>query len=595
MNSDTIETTAVAAVKLAFKAVDSVDPSYINEKDKEPFMDGRIHIKIVETYDSIRVVNAQVKGKIIDETEHLKSEIKYSGIKICNLINYMNNGGLVFFVVLIQENANTVYYNCLTPIKIRSLLEGKLEQTTTTIRLSILPEDSVRTQEIFINFAEDCHKQTSFSNRQIIQLSDGINDRIDNLQIGFTGIGKNPIEALSHIVGHETYTYAEIEGFLIPTNEYGVIKQLLTTLSGPIVAGDKEFYNTREVSTTEHNSTIRIGKSFELVITEKTEGSFITFRITVLGTLNERILDLQFIKAVSESGGLSIDGAYLEIPEAQHWLEDSTLHPQGYLDFLIDLRDLLNKFGILEDIPIDAISNEEVNHIAWLCDGVLRKMPRLGLDYPEPSMIVRSHILDYTVLLYAARQEDGSYLIDDYCQLQLICVWSDERERYQISRFVLLESEDYGLVKNLDLNEVVDSIRALESTKGHCAHSNIMALKMVEAYDSYEKKECLIAAASIFEWLIDEEDDDEGFLIINKLQTIRRERKLKEDERQMLKLLLSQDKKRPIESRVLTAAAFILLEEFEKAQMSFDKLSPESKNNIEGYPIEKLWYSIRDE
>jgi hypothetical protein len=183
-------------------------------------------------------------------------------------------------------------------------------------------------------------------------------------------------------------------------------------------------------------------------------------------------------------------------------------------------------------------------------------------------------------------------MIDDFCKDESICVYGgDSESKFVTSRFVLFEVEDYAKVVNLNFDDVIKSITDVESTVGHCANANNMALKMLQAYDLERRLECLEAALSVFSWLSETGEDalDGKISTINILQTIIRSRDLSKDEKTVLENLISEEALLPDSEKSITVAALILLQDFTKAQALFDKLTKEKQESIAGYPLETLW------
>ncbi|WP_343010221.1 hypothetical protein [Holdemanella biformis] len=106
LDSKTIETLAVNAVKDSIITTDFLE-QYIAENDKEPSWDGFVYIygnkkKTKDTLEGRMAV--QIKGKECDN--HSKKEISYSMPK-SDLVNYLNDGGCILFVVYIGNSGLT--------------------------------------------------------------------------------------------------------------------------------------------------------------------------------------------------------------------------------------------------------------------------------------------------------------------------------------------------------------------------------------------------------------------------------------------------------------------------------------------------------
>lgn len=123
-----LETIATSSVKSSISVTDELSP-FINERDKEPSWDGNIYIyaNSDKRKEGIKKVPVQVKGK---QSDDFSSEtVKYL-VTVVDLENYLNDGGVVFFVVYISRDGRKtkIYYSCLLPVKIRNILSSNIKK-----------------------------------------------------------------------------------------------------------------------------------------------------------------------------------------------------------------------------------------------------------------------------------------------------------------------------------------------------------------------------------------------------------------------------------------------------------------------------------
>ena len=100
MDKKAIETISVNAVKNSIVTSDILD-QFISENDKEPSWDGHIYIyknKNKRKSELKGRIPVQVKGKECNDFSNNK--IKYV-ISISDLKNYLNDGGIILFLVYI--------------------------------------------------------------------------------------------------------------------------------------------------------------------------------------------------------------------------------------------------------------------------------------------------------------------------------------------------------------------------------------------------------------------------------------------------------------------------------------------------------------
>lgn len=97
-----IEILATSAIKTSISTADVLTP-FIPEKDKEPSWNGYICIYTNKnkSKEGLKRVPVQVKGKI---NNNLTSESINYQIEVKDLKNYLEDGGVLFFVVYISED-----------------------------------------------------------------------------------------------------------------------------------------------------------------------------------------------------------------------------------------------------------------------------------------------------------------------------------------------------------------------------------------------------------------------------------------------------------------------------------------------------------
>lgn len=185
------EALAVSAVKAAIAKTDYL-VDYIKDKDKEPMWDGAIY-----AYSSDKKTNADYKGKASVQVKgkNLDSiairELRYD-LKVVDLKNYKKDGGLIFFVVGIDDNGDTkIFYRALTPYLINKILEGKENKGTIKTRFVLFPANKNEITNVVMDFIRDAKKQELFTHDEIPTLEDFLNCGGGDITYGFqySGIG----------------------------------------------------------------------------------------------------------------------------------------------------------------------------------------------------------------------------------------------------------------------------------------------------------------------------------------------------------------------------------------------------------------------
>ena len=157
-----IEKLSVNAVENIISKVDKLK-SYINTGEKEVSFDGYVGIFNDNYYSkkNFKRVNVQVKGK---EIKNIPSKPSYP-VSIDDLQNYINNGGVIFFVVYLDSCGEVldIYYNSILPFNGQNILKNKSDnKRTISIELRPFRTNNNEIFDLFTNFFVNSQRQTSF-------------------------------------------------------------------------------------------------------------------------------------------------------------------------------------------------------------------------------------------------------------------------------------------------------------------------------------------------------------------------------------------------------------------------------------------------
>ena len=116
-----IEKMATGALSTCISATETMSP-YLNDGDKEPVWDGHIYIYKDKQKNSanIKRVPVQVKGV---QCSVLPAKEPTFPVKVSDLQNYLDDGGVVLFVIYITKGGleSRIYYSALPPVKLQSI------------------------------------------------------------------------------------------------------------------------------------------------------------------------------------------------------------------------------------------------------------------------------------------------------------------------------------------------------------------------------------------------------------------------------------------------------------------------------------------
>ena len=158
------EKLATSAIVESISLTDVLSP-FINDGDKEPSWDGNIYIYEDKKKNKrgIKKVPVQVKGEKRRQVPP-KKKPKYS-VSLIDLDNWLNDGGIILFVVLIDESGTNkmIYYSALVPVLIRHLKRIAKGKKKISVPLKEFPKDNNKKVSTLLDFYSHMQKQTSFA------------------------------------------------------------------------------------------------------------------------------------------------------------------------------------------------------------------------------------------------------------------------------------------------------------------------------------------------------------------------------------------------------------------------------------------------
>lgn len=386
LDSKKIEILAVNAVKDSIVTTDFLD-QYIAENDKEPSWDGFVYIygDIRKTKDTLKGrMPVQVKGKECDD--HSNKEISYSMSK-ADLVNYLNDGGCILFVVYIGNNGLTrkIYYSILTPIKLRQLLVGV--NKTKAIHLKEFPSDKNQKTTIFFNSFQNCQKQASFTNGKLYSIEElEKKDVLENIVIPFSGVGiDDPQKAL---INNEVYLYAKIKGSNIP-QPLEIIPQNIHTqqvIEADITINNKKYYSEYALIKSANETCLCIGESLKIYFYKEKSPAKLKYK----SADKVRILakDLEFMLAYLNEGYFKIGNA--NFPFDYSGMDTSNFDKKFEYARLLNAKEIvemLDKLGCEEDINLKELNPENLNNLNCLIKSFVKNEPIYAPNDELPPVI----------------------------------------------------------------------------------------------------------------------------------------------------------------------------------------------------------------
>lgn len=591
LDTQAIETLSVNAVRDSIVLSEYL-AQCIHDNDREPSWDGHVYIYNDKSKNKSQLrgrIPVQVKGT--ENNELTREEITFS-VSTIDLQNYLNDGGIIFFVVYIDSTGanKQIYYAELPPIKIRALLKAAQSKKTTSIKLKKFPDDPNRKAIVFYSCFENCQKQASFCNAELYSLEDlekaGV---LEGISIPVSTIaGIDPKTALFM---NEVYLYANVKGSPILQPIDFMVTSMFTTEEKPAVvtAGQRIFYNkikqVRDASTV----TTIIGESFKIICT--LEGRIKKWNYNETNNLRALVVDLDFILAFVENKCFSIDGAEITFRESDVDFSKFDIEAEKEkLKYYKRVAQTLDSLGCAKDLNIKQLSENDLHNIDYLIDAFVDEKSVSGLSANLPPIVnISVGGLNFLISPLHVDNEPNTYVLNDFFKKELCISYQNTLgETVQVPQYYLLHAEDLLKADNIKYDVFLPSFQKMQRGIEQITWANLFMLQLIMAFDLDNSKRGFIEAADSFaDWLMEatEEELPYDVRLLNKLQILKRLDGLSTAHiKELYKIVETPNRREDV-----LVGAYLLLGQQTAAELHFDNLDQEEQEEFMKLPIYHFW------
>lgn len=573
--TSTLEEISISKIKEILRSY-KIFKSNINENDKEPSWDGFIFVynkDNTERKDELRGrIPIQIKAT---EVEKIKNKKIPFSMKLSDLNNYFNDGGVMFFVVEIngQEECK-IFYKSLLPVDIKIILgQAKRKNNTKFITVQI---DKILKKHS--NFKEECYNFLLHKQNQGIEL---VNRALPLDKISTTDIKLMSNSYMPLGVDTEIYPYIKDNlGQMIPVLTKIKIDEIGYTLEKSISVKGKEYFS---------NYIYHDGNEKYIEFGDVIKLDLIRNKIDYLESekyANERLKTLQFLQMAVCEGCFYINNELVELA-----LDNETMIGlEEEIQFINRLKIVCDKFHIdFNKIRLKDMTNNDAYF--------MKVLENIQYEWMTTDCIIdstgftRMKFLDNDIILWKCISGDRTYYIDFYAKQCKIVLGGDSAEdKVFISRFSMLEKDLLKCV-NFDKETIIDSIVELKEHNNEVVaeNYNLLVLELIKVWDEINDKRYLEVANFILDWI--EKDLEKRIFIINKAQIeYRLNEKLSFETFDELYKIKFQT-----EDNSTKAAIEILIGNKENFKSLYNEMKPEEKSKFSKYPIYTLFSKIIDE
>ena len=589
-NTAIVEQIATSAITERFSQTGVIRPE-VDSSDKKPLWDGDLLVYSSESQTNRELLYKlplQIKGKV--ETKWDVDIYKYA-VSIDDLAQYAENGGVLFFVVLISRDRRNkrIFSKALIKVKLLNIIQKASfsKQNKKTIQFDRLPDND---QELILQikqFGIDRKNQYSFDAEDLKSLSQLIKEYPAGQLV--TQIPKSseidPLETM--LITQPSFYIKTTDNVKIPIWEDLEISDISCTRSASVKVGEKQFYDFVNV-VAEENGTKKIAI-----------GNFLTFlssnqlNITFPTSLSQRIEALSFWTEVVAHFQFTIDNIPVLLPAKELRQQAKIFWDTGVickeLSFLKRVRSLLAKLNVHDDIELDKLSKKDLTWLNVLVNSILEGK-EVCVDFEGQTALTIVNIQNLKLLLFFVRNEltRRVAVYDFFTNENIACHYTVDKIKCKTSKYSMIDKENFKSLSNLAPENIVSSFMKVAKDNPKVVQAaNSTLLDMLSAYDETKSSRLLDACRNLSIWLKEKGGKylTEWVAELNYLQTIKRIRSLDRTERDLVYKCIADEKA----ANDIHFGAYLLIGDFQNAKECFDKLTPEKQEEIKSYPIFNFW------
>ena len=574
MDSRKIEFNSIIKLKNCLSRNEFLYPNIL-DNDKTPSWDGDVEVyngnSTEKKEDLMGLVRTQVKGKKAKTLS--KEEITFS-VNTVDLNNYLRDGGVLFFVVyMLNYDEYKIYYKSLLTYDLTKILKNIGSQKTKTIKLDVFPEENLQEiKTIFYDFL--LHKNRQISTKKAIpdKLEEVSVEMFDNYSI-YLRSNQN----FDLLFNRSTYIYGNVcNGTInIPISKVHLKKISINNIKTRIKIKNKIYFKNISIHKEIGKEIYCFGECIKIDMIN--EGlSFLE-----QGTLNQRIEGMEFIVDLLKEKNFYIDKMKINIPNFTVNNLDSMI---DHLKNMIQLRKILNFYGVHKDLEYDQLSESDENKIKILRINYEERKVEFNEEIKEGVFLI--NIADLSLFIRIEKIKNFIYKFEtafsgSYKNWNIRCHFNDEN--FPVSLFILFKQENFEKISNIDYSFLIEDLTAIEYTSQYGDKLNETILEMLKAYDNKNDETLLEACIEIAKWLKNKEDNI--VYEINYLQVIIRKRELSKKEIESLYFLRNKSEKEPM----IQFCIAVLLGNINDSEFYLKELEYTRKKEIVQFPIWNIY------
>lgn len=560
----------------------------IRHHDNIPIWDGDIYVYATENdlnnNNFLFRVPTQVKSHYHESGDF--PNMPSFPIETKNLNNYLAEGGVIFFLVYIRKDDSQIYVNYLSKAKIKEIIKGKEKQNSISIKFNKITNNAIE----FTRELESFNLQRRFNIRPLLFYSkdDNIEIVFDKNKYGLENanedelsefIATHSIDILFKPLNENEYYYPEEGRFTLQRVEDCV----------GIIRFGKYTFRTYYRTINSHFGKHYIIENGWLIFTQPYDR-----KSTASMRLNYELKKFKDIVHVSEilinlfkTTEISFNEKDLIriLPFNKNNSDYKSIYRAA--NFWLKFKRLCDILHIYHDFEISDINEEDLRKINMLYEAYINKKEvttSIHVDHLSMTVIKDLHILSLVKVTH-----DNKARLLDFAD-QMVVAYRNEVDSKLLIATPFSAVFAYNVIpSNIQLDNICAAYsEALKINPNLIDQANLDLLNLINHYDRTQKKELLLAASRLANWILENCSEDNLHIHkINILQIkIRLGESFSENEIEGLTTRYEETEDK-IEKFILT----ILLNEPYRAKSLYNQLSTEEKQQVANWPIMNLYNS----
>ena len=452
MDRSIIEDKGINAVSEYLSDIGYIKP-YLSSNDKTPMWDGSLFVyKSKEDFNNERFdyrIPVQVKASEFDGD--VFPETTSFSIEVTDLQNYLKDGGLVFFKVLVKGKEKEVYCSFLTKPRIEDIISSCKEQMTKSVSLSKAPQNG---NEVL----EKLKRIYILRDHSLLDLST-LENRSDykfRIQLEHLSLDTDPQEYLATHYVDALFSLDGVPGEFYPKG--GPVKiESSTSIIKDVTIGGHAYFNSFAI-TYKNDGKHFIAGCFDIIISYDSSPKPQTTIHVVLkaSTLGDVINELNSIQSFMHHKSINFGNIKFDFKE-----HDFSSAPQKeWEESLQYWNDVKKLFAVLKVKPSFApgkLNEEDNRQLETLIHGILHRNIVYG-DYGE-SHLSTFDIGSQKILVYAEHLQGREFKLFDIYE-HLCAGYVDEDGNHRPTPILSLIFEQKTLPSNVQLDKIVQTYKS---------------------------------------------------------------------------------------------------------------------------------------